>query len=91
MIVTRALLIGMLASWWLSGCSGDIGLRCEDPTRYTGSGENPPVRIPDDLSAPDESQSLRIPAPLEGDVEQLEARGPCLEYPPDFYESSAPG
>jgi hypothetical protein len=78
-------------SWWLGGCSGSFALRCEDPARYTDSGEIPPVRIPDDLSPPDESQSLRIPAPVEGDVEQLASRGPCLESPPDFYEAGAPG
>ncbi len=86
-MVARRLLIGLLVSWALGGCSGSIGLRCEDPARYTDSGEIPPVRIPDDLSPPDESQSLRIPAPVEGDVEQLVSRGPCLESPPDFYEA----
>ena len=90
-MVARRLLIGLLVTWWLGGCSGGIGLRCEDPARYTDSGEIPPVRIPDDLSPPDESQSLRIPAPVEGDVEQLASRGPCLESPPDFYEAGAPG
>ena len=85
------LLLGVLATSWFGSCSGGIGLRCEDPARYTDSGEIPPVRIPDDLSPPDESQSLRIPAPVEGDVEQLTSRGPCLESPPDFYEAGAPG
>ena len=91
MIVTKRLLTGILTIWCLGGCSGGMGLRCEDPTRYTGSGESPPVRIPDDLSPPDESQALRIPAPLEGDVEQVRSSGPCLESPPDFYEAGAPG
>jgi uncharacterized lipoprotein len=90
-MVARPLLIGILAVCWLGGCSRDVGLRCEDPTRYTDSGEIPPVRIPDDLSPPDESESLRIPAPVEGDVEQLGSRGPCLESPPDFYEAGALG
>lgn len=91
MLVTRALLIGVLAIWWLGGCSDGVGLRCENPARYTGSGEIPPVRIPDDLSPPDQSQSLRIPAPIEGNYEQVDSRGPCLESPPDFYEAGAPG
>jgi len=78
----------VLSAWMLSGCSGGFGLRCEDPERYMGSREVPPVRIPDDLSPPDESESLRIPAPAEGELEELESRGPCLESPPDFY---APG
>ena len=89
-MVARRLLIGILVIWWLGGCSG-VGLRCEDPARYTDSGEVPPVRIPDDLNPPDESQSLRIPAPIEGEVEQVISTGPCLESPPDFYEAGAPG
>lgn len=87
----RRLLLGVAAICWLGGCSGGIGLRCEDPEFYTDSGEVPPVRIPDDLSPPDESESLRIPAPLEGGVEPVDSRGPCLESPPDFYEAGAPG
>ena len=85
------LLLGVLATSWFGSCSGGIGLRCEDQTRYTDHGENPPVHIPDDLSTPDQSESLRIPAPIAGDVEQVHARGPCLESPPDFYEAGAPG
>ncbi len=91
MTIVRQLLIGLLAAWLLGGCSGGFALRCEDPERYAGSGEIPPVRIPDDLNPPDESESLRIPAPAEGGVEQLERQGPCLESPPDFYEGAAPG
>ncbi len=90
-MVARRLLIGILVIWWLGGCTRGIGLRCEDPARYTDSGEVPPVRIPDDLNPPDESQSLRIPAPIEGEVEQVISTGPCLESPPDFYEAGAPG
>ena len=91
MIVTKWLLMGILAIWWLGGCSRDVGLRCEDPERYTGSGEIPPVRIPDDLSPPDDSESIRIPAAAEGNLEPVDSRGPCLESPPDFYEAGVPG
>lgn len=91
MIFTRRLLIGTLATLCLGGCGGGFAVRCEDPARYTNSEEIPPVRIPDDLSPPDQSQSLRIPAPAEGEAEQLESRGECLESPPDFFEAGAPG
>lgn len=91
MTLTRHLLLGLLVIGWLGGCSSSFALRCEDPARYADSGEMPPVRIPDDLSPPDESQSLRIPAPAEGEAEQLESRGECLESPPDFFEAGAPG
>ena len=87
----RRLLIGMLAIWWLGGCSDGVGLRCENPARYTDSGEIPPVRIPDDLSPPNQSQALRIPASNDGNLEPVDTRGPCLESPPDFYEVGAPG
>ena len=76
----------------VTGCGSTFALRCEDPGRYADSGEVPPIQIPDDLDPPDESQSLRIPAPpSEGEVEQLQSRGPCLESPPDFFEAGAPG
>ncbi len=76
----------------VAGCGRSFGLRCEDPERYMGTGEVPPIQIPDDLDPPDETASLRIPpAPSEGEVEQLESRGPCLESPPDFFEAGAPG
>ena len=91
MTLAKKILLGVLSVWFLSGCSGRFALRCEDSERYTGSGEIPPVRIPDDLTPPVESESLRIPAPVEGEVEQLEIKGPCLESPPDFYEEAAPG
>ena len=91
MTFTRHLLIGFLATWWLGGCASSFGIRCEDPARYTGSREMPPVRIPDDLNPPNESQSLRIPAPAEGEAEQLESRGECLESPPAFFEAGGTG
>ncbi len=76
----------------LTGCGRAFGLRCENPERYTNSGEVAPIQIPDDLDPPDETASLRIPAPPpEDEVEQLEARGPCLESPPDFFDAAAPG
>ena len=91
MKLTKYLLIGFFLTWWLSGCASRFALRCEDPVRYSDNGNIPPVRIPDDLSPPDESQSLRIPPPAEGDAEQVQSRGECLESPPDFFESAAPG
>ncbi|MGI9260155.1 MAG: hypothetical protein ACR2QQ_15085 [Gammaproteobacteria bacterium] len=76
----------------VTGCGRAFGLRCEDPERYTNSGEVPPIQIPDDLDPPDETASLRIPAdPPEDELEELESRGPCLESPPDFFEAGAPG
>lgn len=91
MVLTRRVLIGVLATWSLGGCASRFAARCEDPARYAESGQIPPVRIPDDLSPPEQSEALQIPAPIEGEVEQLESRGSCLESPPDYYEAGSPG
>jgi uncharacterized lipoprotein len=65
----------------LVGCSGDQELRCESTERYQGARTVQPVRVPDDLSVPDESDALRIPPPPDG---ASAARETCLEYPPEF-------
>lgn len=91
MVLTRRILIGVLVTWSLGGCARRFAERCEDSELYAGSRQIPPVRIPDDLSPPDQSESLQIPGPIEGEVEQLESRGSCLESPPDYFETGAPG
>ena len=91
MSLIKHLLVALAALWLIQGCRGSIGMICEDPTRYVDSGEIPPLRVPDDLSTPDQSESLRIPSSIEGEAEQIESRGPCIESPPDFYEAGAPG
>ena len=78
----RAFLLALaLAS--LSGCSRDRSLGCEDVSRYATADSIPPVRVPDGLSPPDESESLRLPPPP---VEMQERTTPCLESPPRFFE-----
>lgn len=79
----RAGLFGVMIVALLSGCGRDYGMRCEDPERYSGGLEVPPVRVPDDLSVPDESQALRIPQ-VARSREQAAGRGPCLESPPSY-------
>ena len=76
----------------LAGCGRDYGLRCEDSSRYSNAAEIPPVRVPDDLSVPDETQALRIPqAPSpEETPDSTEEPGPCLESPPDYYGGTTP-
>ncbi len=72
----------------LSGCGRDHTLACEPTERYATAISVAPVRIPDDLSPPDESDSLRLP-PEAGATAALGR--PCLESPPGFYAEGAPG
>jgi hypothetical protein len=81
MIRSLLILVPVLA---LVGCFGDRELRCESTERFQGARSVQPVRVPDDLSVPDESEALRIPPPPADDDATAAAREACLEYPPDF-------
>jgi hypothetical protein len=72
----------------LSACSREHTLACEPTERYISATSSPPVQIPDDLSPPDESESLRLPP--EGGTAPARSQ-PCLETPPGFYAEGAPG
>jgi uncharacterized lipoprotein len=67
----------------LSGCSGEDELRCDDTSRYATSVSVPPLRVPDDLTVPDESDSLLIPDPAAAETGVATE---CLETPPSYYE-----
>ena len=82
-----AVLIALAAASLVTGCGAT---RCEKPDRYAGSGELPPVQVPDDLTPPDESRSLRIPQASARDRRKVSRRGPCLESPPDYFEGGQP-
>ena len=74
----------------LNGCffggRSDDEVSCDDTARYAISDTIPPVRVPDDLSVPDESESLTIP-PNSVTTEAGEGvDSACLESPPDFFE-----
>lgn len=70
-----------------TACGRDALLRCENAEAYLNAEERPPIRVPDDLTVPNQGEALRIPP-----AEQVPGRvrntpnGPCLESPPDFYE-----
>jgi uncharacterized lipoprotein len=84
----RAGLITLAVIAVATGCTGAYGQRCEDPERYAGSVEVPPVRVPGDLSVPDESDALQIPRVGQPDETESATRpGPCLESPPDYFET----
>ena len=57
MIRPLLVVVPMLA---LAACSGDRELRCESTDRYQSARSVQPVRVPDDLSVPDESGALLI-------------------------------
>lgn len=85
MILVRTLL-AVLGIATVAACGGEGAMRCESSSLYASSTSAPPVRVPDDLSVPDESQALQIPP-----GESLPPKGKddppdCLEQPPEFFE-----
>ena len=80
---TAALLAALAA---LAGCSRQATTICASEGDYLGASTAPPLRIPDDLTVPDESNALRIP---EIDVAPTTASDGCLDAPPLY--SDAPG
>lgn len=90
--MARVPLVGLALAWWLSGCSQQVGLRCEDQERYIGSTEIAPIQIPDDLDTPDETDALRVPGPTDSaEGGAIPTYGPCTESPPEFYQEGRPG
>ncbi len=86
----RSVLAGVMIASAVCGCRGEAELRCEPTERYTGAASIPPVRVPDDLSVPDESNSLRLPPPSAGEEATGALKG-CLESPPPFFQDSRLG
>jgi uncharacterized lipoprotein len=80
-----AILIGLC----MSGCFGGdkATVRCADQEQYISSRSAPTVIVPEDLSQPRRSDSLDVPPgdPIEPRPE--ESTDPCLEAPPDFFET----
>jgi len=73
----------------VAGCSRDSSLACDrGDARILTADSIPPVRIPDGLTPPDESESLRLPPAPPGTTRA--APNPCLETPPPFFEERAP-
>jgi hypothetical protein len=66
-----------------SGCSHQSGVRCDSTDRYVAVRSVGPVQIPDDLTPPDESDALELPAPTAPGAPQPPING-CLDTPPKF-------
>src|SRR5262245_5025723 len=82
---TWCVIVGLTA---VAACSRNETLPCQPEARYSAARSAPPVQIPDDLSPPDESDAIRLPADLApaGSI----TAGECLETPPPFSGDSRP-
>jgi uncharacterized lipoprotein len=72
----------------LAACSGESELVCGRDASYRQAVSEGTLRVPDDLSVPDESASLRIPGQTPAAAGSEGAAAVCLEESPAF--SAAP-
>lgn len=87
-LTTKALAAACMAGvGLLTGCAGGETFSCESSDRYAAAQSIPPLRVPDDLSPPDEDDALQIPPVRNPDAPAPGEGQPCLEAPPDFDES----
>jgi len=82
---TWCVIVGLVA---ITGCSRQQPAPCEPEARYSTARSAQAVQIPDDLSPPDESDAIRLPADV-APVASITA-GECLEAPPPFFGDSRP-
>jgi hypothetical protein len=83
-MIARVSLLAVCAA--CAGCFGGDSLHCEDPAFYGSSFSVPPVRVPEGLDVPDESDALQIPSGEPFEVRDVETMTECLEAPPDFFD-----
>ena len=74
----------------LGACSGSTELGCGNDTQYRAATSTGTLRIPDDLSVPDESDSLSIPGASPAGPESTAAAPGCLEESPAFSSEPQP-
>ncbi|MBT8441669.1 MAG: hypothetical protein KJO76_04710 [Gammaproteobacteria bacterium] len=60
---------------------------CEKPREYHSQVSIDPLQVPEGLDAPDPANSVQIPE-LPGSRERLPEDSPCLEEPPDYFDTS---
>jgi len=75
--------VAVAAALVLSGCKTLASSSCNKPQVYQQAGDEPALRIPLGLDAPDTRTALRIP-PLDEPAAPRAPSDPCLDEPPAF-------
>jgi len=90
-VIIRSLAI-IVTLVFLVGCFGNRSAKaCKKPREYQEARSIPDLQVPDDLDAPNPDTGLTIPdAPpnAPSGKEQDDSGAPCLDTPPDFFDTS---
>lgn len=82
MMATRVVAV-MVAVMALTGCGRLLKASCAQPGDYAGAVQNPPLKVPAGLTAPDTRSALPIPD-IEASERTRQATEGCLDAPPKF-------
>jgi len=80
-VLGRLILTAALAML-LGGCSRGDTVNCPGGTAYLAAESADALRVPDDLTVPDETDALRIPGPMP--APEPDAGVECLQYSPAY-------
>jgi uncharacterized lipoprotein len=84
-------LVLLVAMTLLCGaCSRERSVNCSAGTGYLDAESAALLRVPDDLTVPDQSEAFNIPAPTPP-READEDSAACLEYSPAFSAADSSG
>jgi hypothetical protein len=84
---TRLLALLAAAMTLLSACGGGNDT-CIDPDEpYLSARNNAPLRVPEDMTAPNRSEALGIPEEKQA-PQQHAGRTSCLDEPPSYFRSA---
>jgi uncharacterized lipoprotein len=75
-----AIAVALLA---LPGCKRFTSANCEKPQLYAAAQDQPPLRIPGGLDAPNTRGALKIPELNEPEAPRVKG-DPCLDTPPRY-------
>ena len=80
------LVLVMFTATLLSGCFFGGGQSCNKPQEYQSSNSVKPLEVPAGLESPQEQNKLVIP-PGERQTQPLPKGQPCLDEPPDYFDT----
>lgn len=70
----------------LAACGGADKTCVDSDEPYLAAANNPPLRVPEGMSAPDRSAALEVPPPAQGQTPRPSSG--CLAEPPSYFRSS---
>jgi uncharacterized lipoprotein len=90
MRIAAVIAVSIVCVTALAGCKSRMQTCSQSDKDYAGAKEMPPLQAPPGLETPDTRNALKVP-PLNAPERPRGKDEPCLDAPPPFSPSGAPG